>query len=70
MDALNLEKIQVLAGERGDRGKAAVRRADFDTGKALQSKQITTAPTQADFNAIQADVATLWNLLDGIRRKT
>lgn len=58
------EKVEKLTGERGDstRSLAAVRRSDLRTlaSVELQSGQVSAAPTQADFNALQRDVATLY----------
>lgn len=64
------EQVQVLTGERGDadKSKTAVRRVDLAalaSGK-MQSAQISAAPTQADFNRLQADVATIFNALAAI----
>jgi uncharacterized protein YlxW (UPF0749 family) len=57
------EKVEILNGERGDSTKtfAAVRRSDFRTLARItqKSSQLAAAPTQADFNALQADVATI-----------
>ena len=57
------EKVERLTGERGDdtRSAAAVRRSDLRTlaSVELQSRQVSAAPTQADFNALQRDGATL-----------
>ncbi len=61
------EKVEKLTGERGDASKslAAVRRGELRTLASLdlKSKQITSTPTQADYNALQADVATIFNAL-------
>ncbi|KDR25966.1 hypothetical protein [Caballeronia zhejiangensis] len=65
-ESINTEKLEVLAGDRGDRKKAAVRRGDIATTR-MRSKQLTAAPSAADFNALQADVAAIWKMLDGIR---
>ena len=58
------EKVERLTGERGDatRSAAAVRRSDLRTlaSVELQSGQVSAAPTQADFNALQRDVATIF----------
>lgn len=58
------EKVEKLTGERGDdtRSLAAVRRADLRTlaSVQMQSGQVSAAPTQADFNALQRDVATIF----------
>lgn len=58
------EKVEKLTGERGDdtRSMAAVRRADLRTLATveMQSSQVSAAPTQADFNALQRDVAVIF----------
>jgi hypothetical protein len=70
IDAVNLEKLQLLTGERGDKKKAAIRRGDVVLSDALMaSKQIAAAPTAADYNALQADIARVWNLLLSIAQK-
>jgi hypothetical protein len=55
-----------LTGERGAASKIAVRRGDLRV-RAMQSTQITAAPTKDDFNRLQADVAALYGLLDALR---
>lgn len=64
------EKLEKLTGERGDANKslAAVRRADLRTLATveLKSAQVSAAPTQADFNALQRDVATIFDALKRI----
>ena len=64
------EKVEKLTGERGDASKslAAVRRGELRTLASLdlKSKQITSTPTQADYNALQADVSTIFNALSRI----
>lgn len=67
-DTILTEKLQILNGERGDKTKAAVRRGDV-TPKALKSKQLTSAPTMADYNALQADIAALWSVISGAASK-
>lgn len=61
------EKVEKLTGERGDATKslAAVRRSDLRTLAIVEmaSGQITSSPTQDDFNAVQRDVATLYAAL-------
>lgn len=58
------EKVEKLTGERGDAtgSLAAVRRADLRTLATveMQSKQVAAAPTAADFNALQTDVAAIF----------
>lgn len=57
------EQVQIMTGERGgaDKSKTAVRRGELRplASLSMQSKQITASPTQADFNALQADVAAM-----------
>lgn len=64
------EKVEKLTGERGDASKslAAVRRGELRTlaSLSLKSSQISASPTQADYNALQADVATIFNALSRI----
>ena len=61
------EKVEKLTGERGDASKslAAIRRSELRTlaSIAMQSNQVTTTPTAADFNALQADVASIFDAL-------
>ena len=63
------ESVEKLTGERGDAGKSlsAVRRSELRAlgSLSLQSAQVTAAPTQAQFNALQADVA---NIFDALKR--
>ena len=63
------EKVEKLTGERGDAAKSlsAIRRQDLRTLATVEmsSKQLTVAPTQADFNDLQRDVAVIF---DAIRR--
>jgi len=57
------EKVEKLTGERGDADKSlsAVRRGELQALASikLKSTQVTAAPTQAQFNALQSDVATI-----------
>ena len=59
------EKVEKLTGERGDttNSLSAVRRSELRVLPALQSKQVAAAPTAADFNALQADVASIFAVL-------
>lgn len=61
------EHLERLTGERGDarRSQSAVRRSELFPLASLQlrSRQITSAPTQADYNALQADVSAIFNAL-------
>ncbi len=64
------ESLEKLTGERGDSTKSlsAVRRSELRAlaSISLKSAQVTASPTQADFNALQADVATIFNALSRI----
>ena len=64
------EKLELLTGERGDKTKtkSAVRRGELQVLASLkmQSDQISAAPTQAQYNALQADVAAIFNALKKI----
>jgi uncharacterized protein YlxW (UPF0749 family) len=64
------EKVEKLTGERGDATKtlSAVRRGEFTAlaGMAMQSTQIASSPTAAHYNALQADIATIFELLQRI----
>jgi hypothetical protein len=61
------EKVEKLTGERGDAAKplAAVRRGELRAlaSLSLRSRQVSSAPTAADFNALQADVASIYEAL-------
>ena len=61
------ESLEKLTGERGDATKplSAVRRSELRAlaSLTLKSAQVTSSPTQADFNALQADVANIFNAL-------
>lgn len=59
------EQVQVLTGELGAAAKSAVRRGELQAG-VMQSAQITAAPTQADYNRLQADVAAIFRMLAAI----
>lgn len=66
-----VEQVQILVGERGpsDGSEMAVRRADvMGAGKPpdLKSSQLTAAPTMADYNKLQADIAAIHSLLSAI----
>lgn len=64
------EKVEKFTGERGDdkRPLSAVRRSEFKAlaSIGLQSGQVAAAPTQADFNALQKDVANIFQALQRI----
>jgi len=63
------EKVELLTGDRGATKSplASVRREDFvpiaSLASSMQSAQVTSAPTAADFNALQKDVAALYGAL-------
>lgn len=64
------EKVEKLTGERGDdtRPLSAVRRQELRAlaSNTLKSTQVAAAPTQAQFNALQADVALIFKALQRI----
>jgi hypothetical protein len=63
------ERVETLTGERGanDRAMSAVRRGELrplaTLAEDMKSAQITAAPTQADYNALQKDVAALYGAM-------
>lgn len=61
------EKVEKMTGERGDgqRTLSSVRRGELQVlaSQELSSQQIASSPTQADYNALQADVAKIFNAL-------
>lgn len=61
------ERLEVLLGERGDSNKSrsAIRRGELQALASLdlKSKQLTAAPTMADYNALQEDVANIFKAL-------
>lgn len=61
------EKVEKFTGERGDANKtlSAVRRGEFTAlaSMTMQSDQVSTTPTAAEFNALQADVKTIFEML-------
>jgi len=61
------ESVEKLAGERGDDTfpLSAIRRTELRplASLTLRSKQATAAPTQAQFNALQADVKDIFDAL-------
>lgn len=64
----NVQQLQELVGERGDLGRprAAVRRADLAAlGRlpAFTSEAAAGTPTQAEFNALRAEVKALYEAL-------
>lgn len=58
------EKVEKLTGERGDASKplAAIRRGELRSlaSVTMQSSPVSAAPTAADFNALQTDVANIF----------
>ena len=64
------ERLEVLIGERGEktRPRSAVRRGELQAlaSLGLQSKQLTAAPTMADYNALQKDVDNIFKALTRI----
>lgn len=71
-----VQKMQALTGARGRTSTGAyplkaVARQDlgaFATVAAMQSKQLTSAPTMADFNALQADISSVFSLLAAVAK--
>jgi hypothetical protein len=63
------EKVERLVGERGDdvKSMSAIRRIELQplASLTMQSAQITAAPTQAQYNALQTDVK---NIFDALKR--
>ena len=68
------EKVELLDGSRniGSKSKSAIRFSDlsilskFPTSPT--SEPVTSAPTQDDFNALQADMKRVWDVLVAISR--
>jgi hypothetical protein len=64
------EMVEKIAGTRGDttKSQSAVRRSELRglASLSLQSKQVTAAPTQDDFNALQSDVDNIFKTLQRI----
>lgn len=65
--SIDEERFQVLTGERGDKNKSqsAIRRGELQAlaSLGLKSKQLTAAPTMADYNALQEDVDNIFRAL-------
>lgn len=59
------QQVELLTGRRGDGSMSAVRRRELvNLAKLpLKSSQIQAAPTQADYNSLQEDVANLFKAL-------
>ena len=64
------ETVEKMAGMRGDatKSQSAVRRSELRplASLTLASKQVTAAPTQADYNALQSDVNNIFKTLQRI----
>lgn len=64
------EKIEKLAGDRGAPNKplSAIRRVELTALASikLRSKQAGAAPTMAEYNALQADVESIYLALQRI----
>lgn len=58
------EQVELIVGERGsaDKARTAVRRGELRplASLTMKSSQISAAPTQDDFNRLQADVAAIY----------
>lgn len=63
------EKVEKMTGERGDETKSlsTIRRTELRAlaSLTLQSSQVSASPTQAEHNALQKDVA---NIFDALKR--
>lgn len=64
------EKVEKLTGDRGDAKKplSAIRRSELNALASIEmlSKQVAGAPTQAEHNALQKDVKTIFEALKRI----
>lgn len=64
------EQVELLSSQRGaaTRPLSAIRRGELLSlaNRPMGSSQITAAPTIADFNALQADVRAIYDLLSVI----
>jgi hypothetical protein len=64
------EQVDVLTGQRGAASKplSAIRRGELRplASLELKSSQVSAAPTQADYNALQSDVAKVFAALEQI----
>lgn len=64
------ESVERLTGERGDATKStsAIRRSELRALASLdlKSSQVSAAPTQAEFNALQTDVKNIFDALHRI----
>ena len=67
------ETIEKLSGERGDslKSNSAIRRMELRAlaSMKMRSKQVTASPTAADYNALQEDVASIYNALSRISNR-
>ena len=67
------ETIEKLSGKRGDslKSNSAIRRMELRALASMQmrSKQVTASPTAADYNALQEDVASIYNALSRISNR-
>ena len=67
------ETVEKLSGERGDslKSNSAIRRTELRAlaSMSMRSKQVTAAPTAAEYNALQADVAAIYNALSRISNR-
>lgn len=64
------EKVEKFTGERGDGLKplSAIRRSELAAlaSLTLQSSQVSSTPTAAQYNALQKDVEAIFNTLKRI----
>lgn len=64
------EKVEKFTGERGDKEKTltAIRRGELRAFASMKMNSgiVTVAPTQADYNALQKDVANIYQALQRI----
>ena len=64
------EKVEKLTGDRGDATKplSAIRRTELRAlaSLTLRSKQVASAPTAAEHNALQTDVKNIFDALQRI----
>lgn len=64
------EKVEKFTGERGDNEKTltAIRRGELRAFASMKmnSGSVTDAPTQEDYNALQKDVANIYQALQRI----
>lgn len=64
-----VERVEILTGERGGQNKpaSALRRGELlplaSLASGMKSKQVTAAPTAADYNALQTDVAAIYGAI-------